>query len=31
MNAPIMYCAPWVKLMMLSMPKMTASPRLNSA
>ncbi len=25
-NAPIMYCAPCVKLMMLSRPKMTASP-----
>src|ERR1700727_1844375 len=31
MNAPIMYCAPCVKLMMLSMPNMTARPRLNSA
>ena len=25
-NAPIMYCAPCVKLMMLSRPKITASP-----
>src|ERR1700730_690175 len=30
-KAPIMYCAPWVKLMMLSSPKMTARPRLNMA
>ena len=30
-NAPIMYWAPWVKLMMLSMPKMTAKPRLSMA
>ena len=30
-KAPIMYWAPWAKLMMLSMPKITASPRLSSA
>ncbi len=30
-NAPIMYWAPCVKLMMLSSPKMTDSPRLKSA
>ena len=30
-NAPIMYWAPWVKLMMLSSPKMIASPRLSTA
>ena len=30
-NAPIMYWAPWAKLMTLSMPKITASPRLSKA
>ena len=30
-KAPIMYCAPWAKLMILRRPKMTASPRLNIA
>ena len=30
-KAPIMNCAPCVKLMTFSMPKMTARPRLNMA
>ena len=31
LSAPIMYWAPWVKLMMLSSPKITESPRLSMA
>ena len=30
-NAPSMNSAPWAKLMMLSMPKITASPSESSA
>ena len=30
-KAPIMYCAPCVKLITFSMPKITASPRLSMA